>query len=332
MPLLVKLENIINMPKQRPSMADEINFPNKTKQFLAFVGVTGNQTDNAISPTQAQAVSLDLITLPPDQPRHFFDTEAMENLIASIQEHGILQPLLVRPLASNKYELIAGERRLRAAQILNLSEIPVVVRDLSDRDALQVSLLENLQREDLNPIEETEAILKLLSARLECSQEETISLLNLAANLQKQGSEFTNNVVRKQWETVEHIFSVVGRFTPDSFRSHRLPLLNLPEDILNALRQGRIHYTKARALAGLKDESQRLALLEEAIQNHLSVRDIKKFIQETQPSNTTNSVVHLGKRMKEASRRLQQSKILDDPVKARSLEALLKQIEKLLDC
>ncbi|WP_442944849.1 ParB/RepB/Spo0J family partition protein [Nostoc sp.] len=127
---------------------------------------------------------------------------------ASIREHGILQPLLVRPLESGNYELIAGECRYRAAQTLGMEQVPVIIRHLNDQDAFQVALLENLQREDLNPVEETEAILQLLSIRLECSQGEVISLLNHIANLQKQKTETTNNVVRNQWEMVEKIFSV----------------------------------------------------------------------------------------------------------------------------
>ena len=98
------------------------------------------------------------IQLPRKQPRRWFDPEKMAHLVKSIQEHGILEPLLVRPLPNGALELVAGERRFRAAQEVGLSEIPIVVKELDDRQALQVALLENLQREDLNPIEETEGI------------------------------------------------------------------------------------------------------------------------------------------------------------------------------
>ncbi|WP_100902086.1 ParB/RepB/Spo0J family partition protein [Nostoc flagelliforme] len=152
------------------------------------------------------------IHLAAHQPRRYFSTQGMESLVASIREHGILQPLLVRPLESGNYELIAGERRYRAAQTFGMEQVPVIIRHLNDQDAFQVALLENLQREDLNPVEETEAILQLLSIRLQCSQGEVISLLNHIANRQKQKTETTNNVVRNQWEMVEKIFSV--RVTP----------------------------------------------------------------------------------------------------------------------
>jgi ParB family transcriptional regulator, chromosome partitioning protein len=98
-----------------------------------------------------------------EQPRHYFDPEKLEQLVQSIAQHGILEPLLVRPLETNQYELVAGERRYRAALKLGLSEVPVVIRQLNDEEATQLALIENLQREDLNPIEETEGILQLLA-------------------------------------------------------------------------------------------------------------------------------------------------------------------------
>ncbi|NDJ26196.1 ParB/RepB/Spo0J family partition protein [Nostoc sp. B(2019)] len=317
------------MAKRRLSMADEMEFPNKTRQFLDLVGVTNN---SQIPENQSieQSLLITQIHLAAHQPRRYFSTQAMESLVASIREHGILQPLLVRPLESGNYELIAGERRYRAAQTLGIEEVPVLVRHLNDQDAFQVALLENLQREDLNPVEETEAILQLLSIRLECSQGEVVSLLNHIANLQKQKTEITNNVVRSQWEMVEQIFSVIGRVTPDSFRSHRLPLLNLPKDVLEILRQGELEYTKARIIAQLKNEAQRDELLTKTLEENLSVRDIKSYIQAIQGTKSSQHPV-LPNRMKEAYRRVKQTKVWEDPKKAKTLEKLLGQIEALLE-
>lgn len=352
------------MTKKRPSMVDEMEFPNKTRQFLDFVGVTRSlsqpeiqsefqsemQIETSIAADSSQpselvdALPLGQIQLPAQQPRRYFEAEAMQSLIVSIQEHGILQPLLVRPLLSGMYELVAGERRYRAAQKLELEEVPVIIRDLNDHDAMQVALLENLQREDLNPIEETEAILQLLSIRMQSSPEEVTSLLNHVANLQKQGVEITNNVVRSQWETLEHVFAVIGRLTPDSFRSHRLPLLNLPDDILAVLRQGKIEYTKARTIAQLKKPEQRHQLLEETVQSGLSVREIKKRLQtiqtaqinqgdlspypdQTEPLSAT--AVSLS-RMRDVYYKVKSAKVWADPRKAKALEKLLVQIESLI--
>ncbi|MBD1865044.1 MULTISPECIES: ParB/RepB/Spo0J family partition protein [Trichocoleus] len=320
------------MAKKRLSMADEMEFPNKTRQFLDFVGVTPNVLlqEQEAEPSD-QYLSLAQIHLPSQQPRRYFSPQAMDSLVASIREHGILQPLLVRPSLEGGYELLAGERRYRAAQTLKLEKVPVLIRDLADQDAIQVALLENLQREDLNPIEETEAILQLLSIRLECSPEEAVSLLNHVANLQKQGTEITNNVVRSQWELVEQIFSVIGRLSPDSFRSHRLPLLNLPEDVLHVLRQGQLEYTKARTIAQVKDVQERQQLLAETLEHNLSVREIKKHIHEIQPTKTTGVPSALPNRMKDVYRRVRQAKIWEDPKKAKTLEKLLGQLESLVE-
>ncbi|WP_414573706.1 ParB/RepB/Spo0J family partition protein [Nostoc sp. CCY 9925] len=115
------------------------------------------------------------IQLPNKQPRRYFNPEKFAQLIQSVKEHGILEPLLVRPLDNENYELVAGERRLKAASVVGLNEVPVVSLDLDDQQALQVALIENLQREELNPVEETEAILELLLLSLQMSANEVIS-------------------------------------------------------------------------------------------------------------------------------------------------------------
>ncbi len=309
-------------------MADEVEFPSKTRQFLNLVGINKNQLTEESS---EQFIAVTQIQLASHQPRRYFSPQGMESLVTSIRQHGILQPLLVRPLTTGKYELIAGERRYRAAQTIGLEEVPAIVKQLSDQEALQVSLLENLQREDLNPIEETEAILELLSMRLESSKEEIISLLNHVANLQKQNLEITNNVVRSRWEKLEELFAVVGRLTPDSFRSHRLPLLNLPDDILNALRQGQVEYTKARIIAQLKHEEQRGELLANTIQKNLSVREIKQQIQVIKSDKNSEEAQTLPLRVKALYKKVKQSKSWEDPKKAKALEKLLNQIEMLIN-
>lgn len=322
------------MAKRRLSMADE--FLTKTEDFLDFVGAKVESpfysAPEPSSPSQSlsnQCIPVIEIHLPEQQPRRYFSPKAMETLIASIQEHGILQPILVRPLESgNGYELVAGERRYRAAQAIGLEKIPAVVRDLEPLAAVQVALLENLQREDLNPVEETEGILQLLCINLVCSPEEVISLLNQVAHIRKQGGELTNNVIRKQWDTVERLFAVIGRLTPDSFRSNRLPLLNLPESILDALRQGEIEYTKARAIAQLRDEDERQNLLEKVIQEDLSVREIRNYIKALNPLPTHDDLLE---RVKLAYRKLKQQKIWEDPKKRKSLEKLVVQMEELFE-
>jgi ParB family transcriptional regulator, chromosome partitioning protein len=141
-------------------------------------------------------VSIDNIRVA-KQPRRWFDPEKMSHLVQSVREHGILEPLLVRPLGNGEYELIAGERRLRAAKETGLTEVPIVSKELTDKQALQVALLENLQREDLNPVEEVEAILELLAINLDVSAEDIKSILHEAANAKKRNLELTGNVSRQ---------------------------------------------------------------------------------------------------------------------------------------
>ncbi len=144
-------------------------------------------------PAAESKVKLQDIHLPPQQPRRYFDPQALTELIASVKQHGILHPLLVRPLTgektAGKYELVAGERRYRAATEAGLEEVPVVVRELSDDQAFQLALIENLQRQDLNPVEETEGILHLLAIRLESDVEAVKSLLYRMKNASSKGEK-----------------------------------------------------------------------------------------------------------------------------------------------
>lgn len=180
-------------------------------------------------------VSPDNIKLPSKrQPRRYFDPTKLNQLIASIKEHGILEPLVVRPLEPEVYEIIAGERRLRAAQELKLPQVPVVVKELTDQEAPQVALMENLQRDDLNPLEETEAILELLSLDLAVEPEQVKSLIYQAANAKNRRQELKGNV-SLQLARIEESLKALGRFNLESFRSSSLPLLNIlkPEHLLD---------------------------------------------------------------------------------------------------
>ncbi|BAZ37678.1 chromosome partitioning protein, ParB family [Calothrix sp. NIES-4101] len=187
-------------------------------------------------------VAIDLIELPLKQPRRYFNPQKLEQLIKSIKEHGILEPVLVRPLHYGKYQLVAGERRIRAARAIGLVEIPVVTLEVDDKQALQIALIENLQREELNPVEETEAVLELLSLSLGIDADEVISLLYRSFNAKQRGQSLNQNVLI-QIEKIESLFSQLGKFNISSFRASRLPLLKLPDDILSVLRRGEIEYT-----------------------------------------------------------------------------------------
>lgn len=275
----------------------------------------------------AKLVAISSICMSVGQPRRYFEPEKLEQLALSIKEHGILEPLLVRPLQHGDYELVAGERRYRAAQIVGLTEVPVSVRDLNDEEALQLSLIENLQRLDLNPVEETEGILQLLAIRLNRGVEDVILLLYRMENEAK--GKVTQNVLgNSEGEQVRAMFDSLGLWSWESFVSSRLPLRNLPEDVLEALRSGRIEYTKATAIARVKDKTQRQALLDDAIAQNLSLTQIRERIRAVGPVKEEQQ--SLKNQIKEASGRLQKAKFWDNPKKQKQLEKLLAQMEALL--
>ena len=275
----------------------------------------------------ATTIPIGKICFPQHQPRKYFDSDKMRHLIESVREHGILEPLLVRPLPEGQYELVAGERRYRAAKEVGLEDIPIVSRDLSDQDAVRIALVENLQREDLNPVEETEAILNLISIELGAGREEVIALLNRAANAKKRDQELTGNVSR-QLEQIAEMLSSLGNITPETFRTTRLPLLNLPADVLEALRQGQIEYTKAKAIAQIGDVGQRQVLLDKAIEKGLSLSQIRSEVNAARPSN---KIPVLKSEFDQVYSKLKKSDVWSDRGKQKQLKELLAEIKLLLE-
>lgn len=175
------------------------------------------------------------------QPRRRFEAEAMEQLITSVREQGVVQPLIVRPLGDNRYEIVAGERRWRAAQAVQLHEVPVVIRDMTDRQALEVSLLENIQRQDLTPLEEADGYRRLMD-EFGHTQEA------LANHLGKSRSHIANT----------------------------LRLLNLPESVRELVESGSLSAGHARALLTLPNPE---AVAEQIIAKKLSVRAVEQMAQ-----------------------------------------------------
>ncbi len=282
-----------------------------------------------LAPGNSQVVSLALLVVSKRQPRRYFDLEKQQHLIQSIQEHGILEPLLVRPLPAGKYELVAGERRYRAAQELGLAEVPIIILNLSDQEALQIALIENLQREDLNPVEETEGIISLLAMKLQVSVEEVPQLLHRLARS-------SDNVVGKQENNgdilvIEDVFQKVSRITWESFATHRLPLLNLPNPILEALRTGKLEYTKARAIAKLKDPDLQQSLLDEAIKQGLSVSQICERVTAANQQLKSNKTSTLKTEFNNLSSKLKKSNVWSNRDKQKTLKKLLAEIKLLLE-
>ena len=271
-------------------------------------------------------VLLEDLRLPEWQPRRYFDGSAMQELVASVEQHGILQPLLVRPLAGDGYEIVAGERRYRAAVAARLRDVPVIVRSMSDTEALQYALLENLQRENLNPIEETEGILRLLALHLDKPTSSVTSVLYRMNNeVVKKGNHSV--VITKEVEIVQGVFERLGRMTWETFTRNRLPLLKLPKEVLEALQTGRIEYTKAKAIALVKDETERQTLLEEAITSFLSLSEIRERVNALKPPTEPPP---FATRIETISKLVKKHQVWDDLKKRRKLEALLAKIEELI--
>lgn len=305
-------------------MSSKNNQPYKGKANLSVL--FGD--DEVVEPTE-RLLSIESIQIASSQPRRYFDSQAMQALVESVKTDGILQPLLVRPLGEEKYELVAGERRYRAAKELGLTEVPVIVRDLSEQQALRVALVENLQREDLNPVEETEGILQLLSHHLEYNIEEVVHLLYRMQNDVQRMND--NVIIHPEMQIVVKVFSELGRMSWESFVSNRLGLLKLPADIQEALRRGQIEYTKARAIAKIKDEPARKLLLESAIAEGLSLTQIKERIADLKTDTSGEKPEdNLKTKIKGALTKANKSKVWSDPKKQKRLQKILTELESLL--
>ncbi len=224
--------------------------------------------------TQITKVFTRLVQPNPRQPRKEINPNAFEMLVASIREKGIQHPLLVRP-NGRQYELVAGQRRLLAAQRLKLTEVPVVIRELSDVDALAAAIIENLTREDLNPVDETDAILQLLSLELDRPVSDVTALLY---RMQRTLRGDAHNVMGADVAMVERVFNGLGKMTWASFVQNRLPILGYPEELLGAVRSGKLAYTKARALARVTDADARHELIDKVVGETLSLPDVKKLV------------------------------------------------------
>ncbi|WP_394980412.1 ParB/RepB/Spo0J family partition protein [Candidatus Allofournierella excrementavium] len=187
-----------------------------------------------------------------DQPRKDFDEQALSELADSIARHGLLQPIAVRAAAGGAYKIIAGERRWRAARLAGLSEVPVVIKDVTDAEAMELALIENLQREDLDPVEEAMGYRQLME-RCELTQEQT------AQKIGKSRSAIANS----------------------------LRLLNLPDDVLAFLKEGKLSTGHAKVLLGLPDAALQSKAAEAVVGQNLNVRQTealcKKLVKPEKP-------------------------------------------------
>jgi ParB family transcriptional regulator, chromosome partitioning protein len=273
-----------------------------------------------------QQVSPDKIVPSVFQPRRYFDSEAMLELQESIQQLGILEPLVVRESAKDQYDLIAGERRWRCAKTLKLEQVPIVIVELSDEEAYLAALHDNSQREDLNPIDETEYILRLLGHWMKLDTDAVKSVLYKIRNQKARGGDSAED--DKAMVTATKIISQVKKgLTPISFVETRLPLLKLPKDVLDAIRKGEIEYTKAKLVAKIKDPEKRTKILAGAIEDKLSIREIQDYIKSNGSEKISDTPsAQINKTMKT----LKHSKVWEDPSKWKKIQSWLVKIEQEL--
>lgn len=209
-----------------------------------------------------QIVDINLISPNPYQPRKEFSDEKLNELAESIRIHGVIQPLLVREY-QGKYQLIAGERRLRASKLVGLTEVPIVIRDMSDQVMMEVALVENLQREDLNPIEEAEAYRRLM-----------------------EEFKITQDEIAKR----------VGRSRPAI--ANTLRLLNLPSEIQSDLAKGTLTMGHARPLLSLKTAEEQLRLWQTIQNDQLTVRQTEEMIKQMiNPTNVSRETKKSNKKL-----------------------------------
>lgn len=199
--------------------------------------------DNSAQSKDVQTLRMSEIEPNKGQPRKAFDENNIRELAESIREHGLIQPIIVRPMPNGiTYQIIAGERRWRACRVLGLSEVPVIIREMDDREASQLAIIENVQREDLNPVEEAIAYRELID---------------------------------NYGMTQETLAKAMGKSRP--YISNSMRLLSLPDEALNLLRDGEITTGHAKALMAIEDDGKLITALEEVISGKLSVRDTEKL-------------------------------------------------------
>lgn len=206
------------------------------------MGLDALFSDNSSEVQAKQTLRINEIEPNKSQPRTDFDEQSIASLADSIREHGLLQPILVRPLQNGGYQIVAGERRWRACRMLGMSEVPVLIRELSDRETAQIALIENLQRENLNPVEEAAGY---------------------------------KDLMEKYGMTQDDVAKTVGKSR--SSVANSLRLLNMPPEIKEMLKKGEISAGHAKALASIENEELMLQTARRAAKGLATVREIEKL-------------------------------------------------------
>jgi ParB family chromosome partitioning protein len=305
----------------------------KMRTIAAFLS---QESDARGSEAGRATLRVEQIRYAEHQPRQSCRETAQQELEASVQEWGVIEPIVVRPLGEERYEVVAGERRLRAAIAVGLERVPVVIKELNEEEAWQLGVVENLQREDLNVVEETEAILEVLARGMKRPGTEVIELLHRSASAQRRGQEIGAEE-QAALQAAERSLSKVSRISLESFRSSRLPILKLPTELLEAVRRGDLAYTKAREINRIENAEARAAVIEKAIQETLSLSEIRRLIQQHRKAALQDTTARADSPEREWKQRCQaigkqlgQKQVWRDAKKRRKAEKLLVTLEALL--
>ena len=228
-------------------------------------------SEQQISDASASTVKLSDIDVDPAQPRKTFETQSLEQLSRSIAEHGVLQPIVLMPNGIGRYKIIAGERRFRAARMAGLSEIPAIVKDVSTQSAKEIALIENLQREDLDPVEVALGYKSLMES-FNLTQDEISKKLSI----------------------------------PRSSIANSLRILNLPENILNMVKEGKISLGHAKVILSVEDEKMQTELALQTAEKNLSVRQCELLAKAMQKAPKQKKSPNLPSIVKEVEIALQE--------------------------
>lgn len=298
----------------------------KVDRSNVFTSLMGEVRDLAEAADQ-RTLPLSDIVFNERQPRKYIGEESLAALTESVKQHGVIEPVLVRSIDSG-FELVAGERRTRAAMAAGLGTIPAIILELDEVQALEISVIENLQREDLNPVEETDAILNLLSIRSEKDVQDVITAIRSVYD-EGRGRTGNNVISNEEREQVEEVFRTVGRFTPSSFYTNRIPILNYPHELLEAVRRGELHYTKAKKLARVSDEGERKRLLKRTLEENLSVVEVEQEVRHLFARPPATPAAELAREVKRklSPKRISKLSASDQ----REISSLLTRLQSLLD-
>lgn len=286
--------------------------------------------EESVEENKVQCLPLDRLRAAKWQPRRYFDPEKIADLASSFQTHGFRGTVNVRPVGEGMYEIIAGERRYRAAQQAKLTEIACVIDDYTDEQALEFSLVENLVREELSKLEETEGILDLIALKLGKQKAEVVQLIHSDGHSRRlKGRSISPNSLLGQ------IVSILDRLGVDLqlFRTKNLTLLNLASDLKQAHLTGDLSYTKALELNKIKEPLLRKKLLKQAITQQWSFSEVKDQVRVARDEGNPVPVGQAKRflqRMTVARKTAQKSQLWHDYEKVARLEKLLSDIEKML--